>query len=92
MREYGAASSAHAAPLLKFGEALGRAIASWPADERVIVLGTGGLSHQLDGRRAGFINKPFDLFCMEKIEHEPEMLARYSIHDLVELAGTQGPN
>ena len=28
---------------------------------------------------------------MEKIEHEPEMLARYSIHDLVELAGTQGP-
>lgn len=76
---------------LKFGEALGRAIESWPADERVIVLGTGGLSHQLDGRRAGFINKPFDLYCLEKIEHEPEILARYSIRDLVELAGTQGP-
>ncbi len=76
---------------LRFGETLGRAIESWSADERVIVLGTGGLSHQLDGRRAGFINKPFDLFCMEKIVHEPELLARYSIRDLVEFAGTQGP-
>jgi protocatechuate 4,5-dioxygenase, beta chain len=76
---------------LKFGEALGRAIESWPADERVLVLGTGGLSHQLDGRRAGFINKPFDLHCLEKIVDEPEVLARYSIRDLVELAGTQGP-
>ena len=55
------------------------------------MLGTGGLSHQLDGERAGFINKPFDLYCLEKIVHEPEMLARYSIRDLVELAGTQGP-
>jgi protocatechuate 4,5-dioxygenase beta chain len=76
---------------LAFGEALGRAIESWPGDDRVVVLGTGGLSHQLDGKRAGFINKPFDLFCLEKIVHEPEVLARYSIRDLVELAGTQGP-
>ena len=76
---------------LRFGEVLGNAIASWPADERVVVLGTGGLSHQLDGRRAGFINKPFDLYCLEKIVDEPELLARYSIRDLVELAGTQGP-
>ena len=76
---------------LKFGEVLGRAIESWPANERVVVLGTGGLSHQLDGRRAGFINKPFDLYCLEKIVHEPELLARYSIRDLIEFAGTQGP-
>jgi len=76
---------------LKFGEALGAAIESWPADERVVVLGTGGLSHQLDGQRAGFINKPFDLYCLEKIVDEPGLLARYSIHDLVALAGTQGP-
>ena len=76
---------------LKLGEVLGRAIESWPADERVVVLGTGGLSHQLDGQRAGFINKPFDLFCLEKIVHEPELLARFSIRDLIEHAGTQGP-
>jgi protocatechuate 4,5-dioxygenase beta chain len=76
---------------LSFGEVLGHAIESWPEDERVVVLGTGGLSHQLDGRRAGFINKPFDLFCMEKIVNEPELLAGYSIRELVRLAGTQGP-
>jgi protocatechuate 4,5-dioxygenase beta chain len=76
---------------LRFGEVLGKALAAWPRDERVIVLGTGGLSHQLDGQRAGFINKPFDLFCLEKIINEPEAIARYSIRELVELAGTQGP-
>ena len=76
---------------LRFGETLGRAIESWSRDERVIVLGTGGLSHQLDGRRAGFINKPFDLYCLEKIVNEPEVLARLTIPELVENAGTQGP-
>jgi protocatechuate 4,5-dioxygenase, beta chain len=76
---------------LRFGKTLGRAIESWPGDERVIVLGTGGLSHQLDGKRAGFINKPFDLFCLEKIVNEPEVLARLTIGELVERAGTQGP-
>ena len=75
----------------KFGQALGRAVASWPGEEKVVVLGTGGLSHQLDGERAGFINKPFDLFCMDKIVDEPALLAQYSIADIVELAGTQGP-
>ena len=38
---------------LKFGQAIGRAIASYPEDLRVVVIGTGGLSHQLDGPRAG---------------------------------------
>ena len=75
----------------KLGQALGRAIASWPGDEKVVILGTGGLSHQLDGERAGFINKPFDLFCMEKIVDDPGLLAQYTIADIVELAGTQGP-
>jgi protocatechuate 4,5-dioxygenase beta chain len=74
----------------RFGKALGKAIESYPRDLKVVVLGTGGLSHQLDGERAGFINKPFDLQCMDKIVTDPEFLARYSIHDLVELAGAQG--
>jgi len=76
---------------LRFGETLGRAIEAWPRDERVLVLGTGGLSHQLDGRRAGFINKPFDLYCLDKIVHQPEQLASLTIRELVAQAGTQGP-
>jgi protocatechuate 4,5-dioxygenase beta chain len=74
----------------KLGQALGRAIASYPEDLRVVVLGTGGLSHQLDGERAGFINKDFDLECLEKIVNDPQALTNYTIHDLVRLAGTQG--
>jgi protocatechuate 4,5-dioxygenase, beta chain len=74
----------------KFGRALGKAIESYPQDIKVVLLGTGGLSHQLDGERAGFINKEFDLMCMQKIVDDPASLARYSIHDLVELAGSQG--
>jgi protocatechuate 4,5-dioxygenase beta chain len=75
---------------LKLGRALGRAIASYPEDLKVLLLGTGGLSHQLDGTRAGFINRGFDELCMAAMVDEPEALARYSIHQLVEAAGTQG--
>jgi protocatechuate 4,5-dioxygenase beta chain len=79
-----------AARCLKLGQAVGRAIASWRPDARVLVLGTGGLSHQLDGTRAGFINRDFDLLCMEKLVRDPEALTRYSNTELVRLAGTQG--
>ena len=60
------------------------------ADLRVVVVGTGGLSHQLDGTRAGFVNKEFDALCLDKIVAEPEALTRYSIHDWVEQSGSQG--
>jgi protocatechuate 4,5-dioxygenase, beta chain len=72
------------------GEAVGRAIESYPQDCRVLILGTGGLSHQLDGQRAGHINKEFDLLCLEKLVTDPPFLTRYSNHELVALAGTQG--
>jgi protocatechuate 4,5-dioxygenase beta chain len=75
---------------IKLGRALGRAIASYPQDIKVVMLGTGGLSHQLDGTRAGFINRGFDEMCMAAMVDEPEALAHYSIHQLVEAAGTQG--
>jgi protocatechuate 4,5-dioxygenase beta chain len=75
---------------LKFGQAIGRAIESYDEDLKVLVMGTGGLSHQLDGTRAGFINQDFDRLCLDKMVDEPQALTRYSIHELVELAGTQG--
>ena len=74
----------------KLGNALGRAIASWPKDERVVVMGTGGLSHQLDGERAGFINKDFDLQFMDSMVNNPAWATKYSTVELVELSGTQG--
>jgi protocatechuate 4,5-dioxygenase beta chain len=74
----------------RLGQAIGRAVASWDADARVLVLGTGGLSHQLDGRRAGFINKDFDLRFMDSLVQDPTWATRFSIAELVEHTGTQG--
>lgn len=74
----------------KLGQALGRAIRSWPGKERVVVMGTGGLSHQLDGERAGFINKDFDLKFMDSMIEDPAWATQYSTTELVELSGTQG--
>lgn len=74
----------------KLGQAIGRAIESYDEESRVLVIGTGGLSHQLDGERAGFINKEFDLMCLDKLVSEPEALTKYSIPQLVELTGSQG--
>ncbi len=74
----------------RLGQSIGKAIASFPEDLKVVVLGTGGLSHQLDGKRAGFINKEFDLMCMDKIVNEPEALTKMSTVDLVREAGAQG--
>jgi protocatechuate 4,5-dioxygenase beta chain len=72
------------------GKALGKAIRSYDSDQKVVVIGTGGMSHQLDGERAGFINKKFDMICMEKIVSDPEALTRYSIMDIIREAGAQG--
>ena len=79
-----------AARCFKLGEAVGKAIESWDEDQRVVIIGTGGLSHQLDGTRAGFTNKAFDLKFMENLVGDPKWATQYSIEDLVELTGTQG--
>lgn len=79
-----------AARCYKLGEAIGRAIESWDSDARVVVVGTGGLSHQLDGQRAGFINKAFDQQFMQSLVDNPRWLTRYSNHELVAKVGTQG--
>ena len=84
----------HPLPSLKrcldLGRAVGRAIDAYPRDLKVMVVGTGGLSHQLDGERAGFVNKEFDQLCMDKLIGEPDELARYSVRKFIELAGAQG--
>ncbi len=79
-----------AARCYKLGQAIGRAVAAYPGDQKVLILGTGGLSHQLDGQRAGFINKDFDLQFMESLTSDPAWATQFSIHQLVEKTGTQG--
>jgi protocatechuate 4,5-dioxygenase beta chain len=75
---------------LALGRAVNRAIASWAGDEKVLVVGTGGLSHQLDGARAGFMNPSYDQFCLDHLARDPDALTKDSIHEIVRQAGTQG--
>jgi protocatechuate 4,5-dioxygenase beta chain len=75
---------------LALGRAVGKALESWPGNERIVVLGTGGLSHQLDGERAGFLNPDYDRFCLDHLGPDPEALTKHSALDIIELAGSQG--
>lgn len=79
-----------AARCYALGRAIGRAIASFDAGTRVAVFGTGGMSHQLAGSRAGFINPGFDAMFLEAIESAPEKLAALSREDYIREAGSEG--
>ena len=74
----------------KLGQALGKAIESYPEDLKVVILGTGGLSHQLQGERAGIINVDYDLECMKHVIADPEWLANQTTAQIIENAGTEG--
>lgn len=79
-----------AARCLALGRAIGRAVASFDAGTRVAVFGTGGMSHQLAGTRAGFINPDFDTMFLRAIETDPGALAALSREDYIREAGSEG--
>jgi protocatechuate 4,5-dioxygenase beta chain len=72
------------------GQALRKAIESYPEDLKVVIFGTGGMSHQLQGERAGMINVEYDLKCMDSVINDPEWLASQSTTEIIEQAGTEG--
>ncbi len=74
----------------QLGQAVGRAIAAWENDARVLVLGTGGLSHQLEGERAGHINAGFDKRFLDSLVDQPAWATQFDIQALVREVGTQG--
>jgi gallate dioxygenase len=74
----------------KLGQALRRAIESYPEDLRVAVVASGGLSHQVHGERAGFDNPEWDRRFLDLFESDPEQLAEMTIAEYVELGGFEG--
>jgi hypothetical protein len=76
--------------LFKLGQALRRAILSYPKDLRVVVFGTGGLTHQLSGAKFGTKNAAWDNEFMDLLETDPQALARLSIQDYMDRGGTEG--
>ncbi len=73
----------------KLGKALRRAIESYPEDLRVVVVGTGGLSHQIHGERTGFNNEEWDQEFLELLQHNPEKLTELTHADYVRLGGAE---
>jgi protocatechuate 4,5-dioxygenase beta chain len=72
------------------GKAIRRAVDSFGRDLDVMIWGTGGMSHQLQGPRAGLINREFDTRFLDRITADPEALARISHLEYVREAGSEG--
>jgi protocatechuate 4,5-dioxygenase beta chain len=64
----------------RLGQAIRNAVESYPEDLRVLVVSTGGMSHQLHGPRFGFMNPEWDNEFLDRLETDPESLARMK-HD-----------
>jgi len=74
----------------QLGQALRRAIASFDEDLNVQVWGTGGMSHQLQGARAGLINKEWDNRFLDQLIADPASLAQVPHIEYVREAGSEG--
>ncbi|OHC71345.1 MAG: protocatechuate 3,4-dioxygenase [Rhodocyclales bacterium RIFCSPLOWO2_02_FULL_63_24] len=72
------------------GRAIRKAVASFDAPLKVQVWGTGGMSHQLQGPRAGLINREFDQAFLDQLIADPEALSRKPHIDYVREAGSEG--
>ncbi len=74
----------------KLGRAIRKAVESYDGDLKVQVWGTGGMSHQLQGPRAGLINAEWDNRFLDRLIAEPEELAKMPHIDYVREAGSEG--
>lgn len=74
----------------ELGKAIRRAVDCYDPDLNVQVWGTGGMSHQIQGTRAGLINKEFDRRFLDRLISEPDALARIPHIEYVRDAGAEG--
>jgi protocatechuate 4,5-dioxygenase beta chain len=76
--------------LYRLGTALRHAIETYPKDKRIVVFGTGGLTHQLHGTKFGTKNAAWDNEFMDRLESDPVPLSELSIQEYMERGGTEG--
>lgn len=74
----------------QLGQAIRKAVESFDEDLNVQIWGTGGMSHQLQGPRAGLINKDWDNKFLDRLIDDPEGLARVPHIEYVQEAGSEG--
>jgi hypothetical protein len=73
----------------RLGQAIRRAVEAYPLPLSVVVVGTGGMSHQLHGTRFGHMNERFDAFWLNMLETDPERLATLTHQEIMEEAGAE---
>jgi protocatechuate 4,5-dioxygenase, beta chain len=71
------------------GRAIRKAVESFDQDLRVVIFGTGGMSHQLQGPRAGLINREFDTRFLDNLTRDPQSLVRISHLEYLREAGSE---
>jgi protocatechuate 4,5-dioxygenase beta chain len=74
----------------QLGEAIRDAVNSYPAGLNVQIWGTGGMSHQLQGERAGLINPEFDNAFLDKLVDRTDELRAITRLEFIREAGTEG--
>lgn len=74
----------------QLGKAIRRAVDAFDEDLKVQVWGTGGMSHQLQGPRAGLINREFDTRFLDRLVSDPDGLAQLPHIDYLREAGSEG--
>ncbi len=74
----------------RLGRSLKRAIETYPEDLRVAIVGTGGLSHQVHGERAGFNNTDWDMEFLDLLEKDPEKLTEIPMAEYARRGGIEG--
>ncbi|WP_428409025.1 class III extradiol dioxygenase subunit beta [Hyphococcus sp.] len=72
------------------GRAIRDAVESFPEDLKVQIWGTGGMSHQLQGTRAGLINKEWDTAFLDDLTKNPERLRKMPHIEYLREAGSEG--
>jgi gallate dioxygenase len=73
----------------KLGQALRRAIESYPENISVAIVATGGVSHQVHGERAGFNNTAWDAQFLELMENDPVRISEMTQAELATLGGME---
>ena len=75
--------------LYQFGLALREAIQKFPSDERVLVIATGGMSHQISGSRFGIANETLDEYFLDKLQYDVGELVDIPQEELMRLGGSE---
>ena len=73
----------------RLGQAVRAALQSYPEDARVVVLGTGGLSHQVSGKRFGFVNPEWDRTFMTRLASDAPALSQITHETLMRNGGVE---